>query len=185
MSRELRRVPPNWQHPKDKDGHYVPLLGGPFQEELAAWEDRDRNWEQGIHPDLIKGTASKVDYPSYAEYGGSCPRAEAYMPQWKPEEATWVQVYESVTEGTPITPPFATKAQLIKHLVTKGDRTGEKWTPEQADYFVNVTEESVSLVSSPNGLINGFKDVPLPDVPSVPVVRSAAEVGSSGTSKRR
>lgn len=26
MGREVRRVPANWQHPKNVEGHYVPLL---------------------------------------------------------------------------------------------------------------------------------------------------------------
>jgi hypothetical protein len=33
----------------------------------------------------------------------------------------WWQVYETVSEGTPVTPPFATKEELIEYLVEHGD----------------------------------------------------------------
>ena len=33
----------------------------------------------------------------------------------------WYQVYESVTEGTPVTPPFETLEELEEHLVREGD----------------------------------------------------------------
>jgi hypothetical protein len=34
------------------------------------------------------------------------------------KEATWFQAWETVTEGTPVTPPFATTDELVDYLAT-------------------------------------------------------------------
>lgn len=46
------------------------------------------------------------------------------------EEPTHYQVYETVSEGTPVTPHFATKAELIDYLVEHGDAWDELRTKE-------------------------------------------------------
>lgn len=51
MGRELRKVPANWEHPKDENGHYIPLYGRPFTKELADWE---KNYAPKFHPDTMK-----------------------------------------------------------------------------------------------------------------------------------
>lgn len=89
MGREVRMVPPNWEHPKNAYGNYI---------------------------------------------GKSAPR--------KPKKnATWFQVYETVSEGTPVTPPFATKDELVDYLSTRGDfwdqdRGDGPWKRERAEAFV-------------------------------------------------
>jgi len=54
---------------------------------------------------------------------------------------TWFQAYETVSEGTPVTPPFATQEELIDYLATRGDfwdqHRGEgPWPRENARKFV-------------------------------------------------
>ena len=62
-------------------------------------------------------------------------------------------MYETVSEGTPVTPPFATKEELVEYLIEHGDFWDQKrrkegntimpcdpWTREQAETFVNDTE---------------------------------------------
>jgi hypothetical protein len=41
-------------------------------------------------------------------------------------------LYEGVSEGTPLTPPFAEKEDLIKYLVNEGDFWGDKWSEKSA-----------------------------------------------------
>lgn len=48
------------------------------------------------------------------------PRQEEYMPEWSDEEKSGWCLYETITEGTPVTPVFATAEELIEHLVTVG-----------------------------------------------------------------
>lgn len=74
-----------------------------------------------------------------------------YRPDWKPEEATWFQMYETVSEGTPVTPPFETREELVEYLVANGCFWDQKrrarglsgdwmrcspWTREEATKFV-------------------------------------------------
>jgi hypothetical protein len=57
------------------------------------------------------------------------------------KEATWFQAWETVTEGTPVTPPFATTDELVDYLATHGDfwdqeRGDSPWDRKSAEEFV-------------------------------------------------
>jgi len=87
---------------------------------------------------------------NYWDYFGNPPDPEYYR-TYKDEDATWFQLYETVSEGTPVTPPFETKEELADYLAENGDfwdqkrrkdpnRTGgmdcKPWGKEQAYKFV-------------------------------------------------
>lgn len=94
MSREVRKVPANWKHPKDKNGHYIPMYEHlPYNEEDIAEGLRD-GWLDD-------------DPPNYG-----CD----VMPQWPESERTHYQMYESITEGTPISPVMETPEALARWL---------------------------------------------------------------------
>ena len=121
-------VPPNWQHPKEKRINYfngiteesfLPMHDRPYIEAISEWIDGHQRWEAGTHESLSSKYAEGLRY--YAEYAGNPPSVEHYRPDWKPEEMTWFQVYETVSEGTPVTPPFATREELVEYLVENGD----------------------------------------------------------------
>jgi hypothetical protein len=59
-------------------------------------------------------------YP-YEDYAGLRPDASTHMPDFAvpADELGWC-LYETVSEGTPVTPVFATAAELIEHLCTVG-----------------------------------------------------------------
>jgi hypothetical protein len=149
MGREIRRVPPDWEHPKKEDGNYQPLCDRPYTEDIAEWISEHLQWERGEHPD--QKTDNRSEYRYYAEWAGEPPSVKYYRPDWKPEEMTWYQVYETVSEGTPVTPPFATKEELVEYLVGNVDfcdqarrkrGTGlfqmpcDPWTRKEAEAFV-------------------------------------------------
>ncbi len=90
MSRELRRVPANWEHPRDKSGHYIPMHEHfPYSEGEIAEGIRD-GWLENSPPN----------------YG--C----AIMPQWSEAERSHYQMYESTSEGTPISPVMESAESL-------------------------------------------------------------------------
>lgn len=79
---------------------------------------------------------------------GSDPRfseLKALYEGWKPTDppaGEWWQVWETVSEGSPVTPAFATDAELIDYLVAEGDawtqgRGDGGWTLENAVAFVS------------------------------------------------
>ena len=94
MGREIRMVPEGWEHPKRENGHYETLLEGYASDS-----------EEFMEMAATKGLQEAVDYMG-------CPDKEYYMPDWKPDEKTHLQMYETCSEGTPISPvmktPFST-----------------------------------------------------------------------------
>lgn len=89
MGREVRMVPPDWQHPKDARGRYIPLHDGPSLAEHMEYADDD---------------------------AGPPPNPADYMPRWMPDQATHLMMYETCSEGTPISPAFATPEELARWL---------------------------------------------------------------------
>jgi hypothetical protein len=92
MSRQVRRVPGSWEHPKQANGRYVPLDDG-LLHDLEEWQAR-------------------------GEPAGERPDPASYMPDWPVAERTHYQMYETTTEGTPMSPPMATPEELARWLVT-------------------------------------------------------------------
>ena len=113
MGREIRRVPPNWEHPKDRYGKDIPLHDQSFDEAVKEWKEGYKAWEAGTHEYFESGL-------EFWEWGGDPPESQSYRPAFA-EEPTWWQVYETVSAGTPATPAFATSDELIYYLCTYGD----------------------------------------------------------------
>ena len=132
MGRKIRKVPPNWKHPKDNNGQYIPMVDDGFKSALDKWITQYNLWEAGKHP-------NQKEYPDetkceYWEWDDGPPSPEYHRPEFK-EKPTWFQVYETVSEGTPVTPTFETKAELIKYLVETGSECSGKWSQKAAENF--------------------------------------------------
>lgn len=153
MGREIRRVPPNWEHPKRGNGSYIELFNSDVETVFAEWMEEYRRWVEMEHDRVIQEYGEEK-YPKDQPYRSFCawfgspsPDPKSYHPKWADGEATWYQVYETVSEGTPVTPPFATQAELVDYLVENGDfwdqsrrRRGlddsAPWSRRQAEAFV-------------------------------------------------
>ena len=170
MGREIRRVPPNWEHPKKKaynlfkqreEESYQPLYDRPYIEAITKWINEHELWVKGKHPDQKDGSGK--DYEYYAQWGGNPPDIEYYRPNWKPEEMTWYQIYETVSEGTPVSPPFATKAELVEYLVKNGDFWDQRrghggWERKNAEQFVEREFAISMMVNTGTGEIKMARD---------------------------
>lgn len=111
MGRELRKVPANWKHPKDGNYYYIPLLGHSFKEDLAEWEEGKKQWDAGFAAtyDNANPWGPKKEYhlgSTYEEFNGKKPDPADYMPEWPESEKTHIQLYETTSEGTPLSPVF-------------------------------------------------------------------------------
>lgn len=141
MGREIRKVPPNWDHPKQQgqyDGRLQPMFNERFEDAAAEWKAEYAKWESGERPDYCTEDSRHLEY---WEWNGGPPDRDYYR-TWADDEATWVQVWETVSEGTPVTPPFATAAELVDYLATNGDFWDQKrgdgpWPRKNAEKFVN------------------------------------------------
>jgi hypothetical protein len=141
MSREIRRVPPNWEHPtiqeygKPRD---QPMFDENFDDAFARW----LNDFARIRADDLTN-AEREYWPRglldwLADYS---PPNPAYYRPWKDEEATWWQLWQTVSEGSPVSPPFATKEELANYLAEHGDFWDQKrghggWGLPRAKAFV-------------------------------------------------
>lgn len=104
MGREVRHVPEKWQHPKKPNGDYSPLYEGPFSERLEEWQKEKAEW------------IPKDGCDTYEEWAGEAPKKKDYMPEWPESERTHIQMYETTSEGTPISPVMKTPEELARWL---------------------------------------------------------------------
>ena len=159
MGREIRQVPPNWEHPKDVNGHHTPLHSGSYRDAKKEWIAGLLEWEAGTHEDFDKWG----DKHNYWEWRGMPPEKDLYG-DFAPEDATWFQIYETVSEGTPVSPPFETREELAQWLAAAGDywcqaRPHEAPpTLEQARAFVEEAWAPSMIIS--DGKISGPYDPP-------------------------
>lgn len=154
MGREIRKVPPNWDHPRDARGEYKSMYDETFAAAVSEWKARRAAWEVGERPEGY-GDCDFADY-----YGEQPDDPDMYRP-WQDAEAIWLQVWETVSEGSPVTPPFETKQGLADYLAEHGDfwDHGRGWGQARADAFVADGWAPSMMISG--GRIYESKDIPL------------------------
>lgn len=125
MGRRARRVPAGWEHPKDDRGRYVPLRDGlKYPERVRAWDEGATKWREG----LTASSAARIWEPipakyrglTYAEFEGPRPEPDEYTPRRPPSECTHWQMYEEVSEGTPVSPVFDSAQELARWMAEHG-----------------------------------------------------------------
>lgn len=173
MGREIRRVPVNWEHPKTRrrDSHtgayqeeYHPMFDRDVEAAMAAWEEEYAKWKAG---EMAKELADDPDLPynvnepyrAFCDWNGQPPDPAYYRPRWPEGVELGYVVYETVTEGTPITPAFATKEALIDHLCTKGtDWDDAPWSRNAAALFVEREWSPSFMINSATGEMATARD---------------------------
>lgn len=120
MGREIRKVPAGWEHPRNARGHYIPLFDRDYESERAKWVAENATWENGTHPDIVRDPTLRVRYPLFAQWHGEAPDPESHRPAWPDAERTHFQVYETVSEGTPASPVFASLDDVETWLREQG-----------------------------------------------------------------
>ena len=170
MGRELRRVPPNWEHQvieRPCGEGYQPMYDSTFAEAAKEWKEGFAAWERGERPSYCDDDKSKN--LEYWEWENVPPDRKFYRP-WQDSKATWYQVWETVSEGTPVSPPFETQQELIDYLVENGDFWDQKrrkegnaylscapWTREAAERFVFGSGWTPSFVIDATGVYSGVE----------------------------
>jgi hypothetical protein len=125
LGRELRLVPPGWEHPKDDRGEYIPLLDQSYAAALADYEYAARLWAEGCHPSQLEWPERTAGL-SYVEWDGGPPDPAHYRQEaWREDQATAWVLYENVTEGTPVSPPFASLDDLLGWMQDNGYSAAE------------------------------------------------------------
>lgn len=156
MGREVRMVPPGWSHPRDKRGNFIPLLGQTVEEydrEKAAWERRDLS---GLPSYVTTDCFDRHrNYRSYA--GPRYPRSR--MPSFPPGVSLYWRMYETTSEGTPISPACPTMEELAQWLADNGASACGSMTATREQWLAMIRRGSAcSMVYDPSkGLVSGVE----------------------------
>lgn len=117
-------VPADWQHPKNEQGNYIPLLDG-FNKSLADWVEGNAKWAEGLRKDFANEgkwipIEAKYAGQTFEDWYGPRPDPKDYMPDWPADQRTHVCMYEDCSEGTPISPVCATPEECARWLADNG-----------------------------------------------------------------
>jgi len=117
MGREIRRVPSSWEHPKDIRSNYVPLFDQTFADAIWDW-----------YKELVAWQVQPRGGFSFEEWVGARPNPGGYRPEWSREPSCY-QIYENVTEGTPVSPIFMSLDEMYAWLIKRGfsEKTSSKF----------------------------------------------------------
>lgn len=160
MSREVRRVPANWNHPKtdivDRNWNlrYQSMIQLDYNEVYAEWEKELSEWKkaydlfsswQAVELSVLndkyeyeKKVVVNTDDNAYDMFVSTYwdaprpPNPRHYMPT-----GTWYQLFQTVSEGSPLSPPFETSDELIAWLENNNDFYGEKWSRDAIEYLLD------------------------------------------------
>lgn len=160
MSREVRRVPLGWRHPTEPDPkQFVPLFDD-YIGSRQRWEGEGaqlrtrtgQEWEflalyhlaqhHPFHDERDQPIAVRdedhLQELVLAEHATEEPDPARYMPVFDaPEDELGWCLYETVSEGTPVTPVFAHAEELVEHLSTVGTEWSGPLRREAAEALVS------------------------------------------------
>ena len=106
MSREVRRVPLDWEHPHEWADRWDRLSG----RAVCTYVFKP------LFDNYAKHLADSIENPD--DWEGEAPDPSLYMPDFSdvPEDRMGIAMYETVSEGTPISPTFRTAEALADWL---------------------------------------------------------------------
>jgi hypothetical protein len=157
MGREIRKVPAKWEHPKrnrynKENNDFEPLMDD-YVGSLKYYKDSVDNFINYMTEIVQKGKVKVYDkvwedpkqlYTYLTEDDQmSPPDINDYMPSGE-----WYQLYENVSEGTPLTPAFEKPEELVEWLVNNKDYWDHQWTREQAEAMVKAGYAPSMVVSN-------------------------------------
>lgn len=171
MGREIRKVPAGWQHPKKeywtmrgREERFIPLYDHEYDTACNDWWADAVAWDKRKTPASTEPDAERW----YWDDAGMPPDKEMYRPQWSDAERTHFQIYETVSEGTPVSPVFASLDEMIAWMVQPIDRTseyncGEDWqcmqgrSREQAEAFAKSQNAPSFVILPGRGVVEGVE----------------------------
>ena len=161
MGREVRMVPENWEHPKDGFYHdgsvrYLSLYGSSFSIRAKEYADSKAAWDRGEFPDYASEESKKL---SFEEWEGEAPKESDYMPEWPAAERTHLMMYETCSEGSPISPAFKTPEELARWLADNNASAFGSSTASYESWLATCKQGwAISAVFVPDtGLISGVE----------------------------
>lgn len=116
MGREIRMVPKAWEHPKNESGRYKGLFDSSYIDELKEYNAEKAYFDAGFDDDGVSKLPAAAKELSFDDWRGGMCDPDMYMPSWPDKEKTHLMMYETTSEGTPISPAFETPEGLAQWL---------------------------------------------------------------------
>lgn len=137
MGREVRMVPVDWEHPQDERGKYKPLYDG-----------------YGKAVERFAKDIESMGLMEALEENDGGPRYSDYM---HPEgERTHYMMYEDTSEGTPISPAFATPEELAQWLADNNASAFGNMTATYEQWLHTIKRSWVpSMIIDSSGIHSG------------------------------
>ena len=153
MGREVRRVPPGYQHPTDdRRGRPASLhygAGGRYERQASEWLAEANKWAAGERPKYAGDDAPEF----YWDWDGGPPEAESFMLVGVPDEAcTHYQLFETTSEGSPIGPVCATLDEVAEHAAEHAT-TFASFKATKAEWLQIISGEPFMVEIAP-GVVN-------------------------------
>ncbi len=135
--------PPHFHAEYSGKEEFRPMYQQDFKEVYSDFEKDQKEWYQEYEAfengkvfeltskERIYSKANGNIYEDWAGKPPSSPSPYGYMPKGE-----WYQLFETVSEGTPLSPPFKTKEELVEWLVNNKDFWDRQWTRPQAEGMV-------------------------------------------------
>lgn len=181
MGREVRMVPADWVHPKYQDdyhehhlrGRHIALLDSDYEDSAKDWDESYEKWQEGLVRDYgheeKTWRAKNEDELKYrfSDWEGSRPSPDDYMPSWDDSEKTHLMMYETTSEGTPLSPVFETPEELARWLA---DNNASSFGDQGATYeqWLSTCKSgwAPSAVFTPQtGIVSGVEAIATREVP--------------------
>lgn len=161
MGREVRRTPVGYEPPIDtgyfathvwrhnewdwtgQGRYFQPQRDQSYEAAITEWIEERAAWSRG-----------EDSYPgdTFEEWYGTAPQPDDYRPEWPADTPLGYQLYETVSEGTPLSPSFATLGELAQFIAPRmfgGDE-------EAARRFVDAGW-APSAVATTAGVVPGYE----------------------------
>lgn len=166
VGREIRRVPKDWQHPRDEEGGFKPLYDEDYQSACRKWwadAMAHHNAETFCPESEERADGGMNEW--WWDWDGPPPSEASYRPAFT-EPADHYQIYETVTEGTPCSPVFSSLDEMANWMCLPIDRSSEyndgaDWqcmqgrTKEQALLFITKSSTFSFVVIPGRGIVDG------------------------------
>ena len=170
MSREIRKVPSGWQHPRDENGRLISMYDQDYDDASLEYIARLIAWENGGY-EKEKETGCSARY--YWDWDGPPPDSTSYRPKFD-KPADCFQIYQTISEGTPVSPVFGSVDEMVNWMCQPIDRsseynTGADWqsmqgmTQSQAENFCKVGSSCSLIGMAGGGLVAGHRYEPKTD----------------------
>lgn len=152
MSREVRRVPVEWRHPVEPNPYWEIQTARRLR--LGDPASRLHGPAEQFVPLLGRSIIAYYDDPSEVDERDLMPAFDV------PEDSLGWCLYETVSEGTPVTPVFASAPELIGHLSAVGEDWDQKpYRRAAAEALVKEGSSFGSFVVTGGRLLHGAKDL--------------------------